>query len=380
MLKRIDTYNLLISLALFFILCNVALFLDPIPVLRWSFSFLRLFAVIYAFSIAIPKLRFGKYTVVVLFFYIVAGLITIMHNGSAHTWLSYTINSVGVVLLIYLSMLSSPRNTIRTLVTIFDFYIYSNFILTLIYPKGLLDGAYLLGVNYNSIGPVLICGLAIHYFAYKMHLRNWLTLLLLGGISIASTTIVGSMTSVIGCLLLLVYIFIPTHRLRKIALMSLFVFYLIFQTFIVFYQGDISTSETATYFIEDVLQKNLNFTNRVYIWEKSQILTKESPITGYGMQDSEWFESIFWVKSAHNIIYQILIYGGSVLLTFLFFSLLMSIIRAYRHPSILSHFMLYTLCVFYFMMMMEAYNLVLIFLLQELTYYSPEFSKVIDEQ
>ena len=378
MIKRINT-NILNSLAMFFILSNAALYLDPIPVLRWGFSILRFVAVVYAFAVAIPQLHFGKYTRPIIIFFLIAGVLTILHNGSLHAWLANAINTIGLTLLIYLSILQSRKKTIHTLVTIFDSYILINFICTLLYPDGIFDGSYLLGMNYNSIGPVLFCGLMIHYYAYSMQIRSRLSFYILSGISIATTIIVGSMTSTVGCIIITAFTFIPTYTLRQITLISFFFFYLVFQAFIVFYLGDISENEHAVFFIEEILQKDLDFTNRTFVWAESKKLIQKSPITGYGIQSSEWFSDIFWVKSSHNIIYQILIFGGYLLFSVFIYIIFKCVKQATQSRSYLSQYSLFVLCVFYFMMIMEAYNFVLIFLIQELVYYSNEFSNAIED-
>lgn len=378
MLRERTAYDIVNSLAIFFILSNAILYLDTIPILRWGFSGLRAIAVLYAFSIAFPNLRFGKFTIMVGIFYLIAGLTTIIHSGSIHTWIAHAINSLGLILMVYLSMLQSPRHTIKILALIFDIFIYANFILTILFPDGVFEGSYLLGLNRNNIGPSIICGLVIHYYAYRMRERSWLTFALLGAVSITTTIIVGSMTSTVGCSLLTAFFFIPTKKIRQIILIAFFVFYLIFQAFLVYLQGDLSTNKKAAFFVEEILQKDMSFTNRIYVWSDSYELIQRSPLTGYGMQDSEWFEEQVVYKSTHNIIYQILVFGGYILLSIFFIIILMGVVRAIKQSSELTLFALFSVCTFFFMMIMEAYNFVNIFLILALMYYSFEFSKEIE--
>ena len=378
MIRVSNTYGILNSLAIFFILSNAILYLDTIPVLRWLFSGLRVLAFAYALAIAFPHLRFGRFTVCVGLFYLIAGFTTVIHSGSIHTWLANTINSLGIILLVYLSLTQSPKHTIRTLALFFDICIYLNFFLTLLDPDGIFDGSYLLGLNRNTIGSTLFCGLVIHYFAYRMHERGWLTFVLLAATSIATTIITESMTSFVGCALLTVFFFVPAKRIRKIILIIFFAFYLVFQAFVVFIHGDISTNKKATFFVEEVLHKDITFTNRIYVWSDSYDLIQRSPVTGYGMQDSEWFELQVKVKSAHNIIYQVLICGGYILLGIFLMDIYMSVMRAIRQSSELTLFALFSVCTLFFMMIMEAYNFLIIFLILALTYYSFEFSKAIE--
>ena len=374
MLEHRNIHDTLYGLAAFVILGNAVLYLDTIPILRWGVSILRVLSVAYAFAVALPRLRFGRFTSMVGLFYLVAGIFTYIHNGAIHDWVSNTLNSMGIALIIYLSMLRSPRQTIIMLARIFDSLICINFILTLLYPSGIFDGSYLLGFNRNSVGPPLFCGLIVHNFAYRLKQRTWFTYLLIGVISIITLIRVGSMTSVVGCVLLLAFSFVPFERLRKAALAIFFVFYILFQAAVVYFQADISSNRHAVFFVEEVLKKDMTFTRRTFVWKDSHELIQKSPITGYGMRDSQWFQQKVVYKSAHNIIYQILIYGGYILLFIFVCIIISSVARAAKYQSILSLYAMYGVCVFFFMMIMESYNLALIFLLLELCYYSSEFS------
>ena len=372
--EKTTTYDILNSIAIFFILSNANLYLGFIPILQATVSGLRALAVAYAFFVALPQMRFGNYTVLVGIFYFIAGLLTIAHEGSLHAWAANAVNSLGLVLLIYLSMLRSPKYTIGTLAFILDIFICANFIFTLMYPDGIGEEFYLLGINRNSPGPVLICGMVVHYYAYKSGLRNKLTFIILGAISIITTIIIGSMTSTVGCVLMVLFFFIPFEKIRKVVLITLFAFYLTFQAFLVFFQNDLSVNRMATFFVEEVMQKDLSFTNRTFVWTDSYRLIRQSPITGYGMQDSEWFEQQLMVKSAHNIVYQILLYGGYLLFIMFLIVIFACIRRALKQKTDLTSYSLFGVCTFFFMMIMEAYSMSLIFFILCLTYYSSEFA------
>ena len=277
-------------------------------------------------------------------------------------------------------MQTSPRKTIIILSRIFECFIYLNFITTLINPDGFFEGAYLLGHNHNQIGTTLICGLSTSYMAYNLQEKSKFSIILLCIVCILTPIIVGSMTTTSGCLLISLFFLIPTKNLRKTAIIVFFIFYMIFQSFVVFLQGDLSKSEKAVYLIENVMEKDMSFTNRSTVWEEISLMIKQSPITGYGMRDAQWFESQVFVKSAHNIIYQIQIFGGYILLLLFLIIIISAIIKSIKHPSIHSQYVLFCTNAFFFMMIMECYNFALIFYILFMLYYSKNFDLQTQEQ
>ena len=270
-------------------------------------------------------------------------------------------------------MQKSPRKTICILSRILESFIYLNFITMLLLPDGLFDGAYLLGRNHNQIGTTLVAGLTTSYMAYNIQEKSKFSIILLCVVCILTPIIVGSMTTASGCLLISFFFLIPSEKLRKTAIIIFFIFYLIFQSFVVFLLGDLSKSDEAVYLIENVMKKDLSFTNRSTVWLKTSELIQQSPITGYGMRDSDWFVDKLYVKSSHNIIYQIQIFGGYILLLLFLTIIFSAIIKAVRHPSIHTQSVLFCTNVFFFMMVMECYNLAIIFYLLYMAYYANDF-------
>ena len=126
------------------------------------------------------------------------------------------------------------------------------------------------------------------------------------------------------------------------------------------------------------MQKDVTFTNRLYVWQETYDFIQRSPILGYGMRDKEWFSENIKVKSAHNVIYQIEIYGGYILLSLFIFIIFVSVSRSIKLSSIHTWYTLPGVCAFFFMMIMEMYGLPLIFYSLCLLFYSHEFSKTED--
>ena len=375
------TLPYIIGTCLFAILANSIMYLDDVPLLRVFFSLLRLCAVGVALFLSVQNRNLGGKNIRwLMLFFILLGSITIIKHGAINMVISYLINSFGITLLIYNAIKESPRMAARVLANVFATFIYLNFATLLIAPDGIFHGSYLLGRNYNQIGMVLVCGMATYIAAYNMHVKSFASTLLLCAVASVSPLITGSMTSAVGCLLTIVFLFFPKKRQKKIILIFLFAFYILFQILVIFLQSDISGAHIITYIIENVMGKDLTFTDRARVWLIALDMIQDSPLIGYGIRDGDWFETYFGVLSAHNIIFQILIYGGTILFGYFIVMIFGSVRHALKETTTLTYTLLLGLCTTFIMMMMENYNLVLILYLLCITYYSNMLSKSVHQR
>ena len=366
----INRYNLHAGLALFFILGSSVLNLTGIPVLHYLFSAMRILFVGYAMLLVLKNWEVGKFTWLVGIFYVVWGWITYRAHGAMSIWASYCMNTIGLSIWLYYSISRSAEDTIRILCRIFGLFIYANLLALLMHLDDHMDG-FLLGTNYNQIGSTLLCGIITYSVAYKMHLKGLWPTLLLCAVSILTTLYVGSMTSAAGCIMVTGFLFIPRARLRRAIIIGLIVFYVLFQALVVFLRNDLSNAKAAAYLVEDVMKKDLTFTNRTLVWLQAYDDVMESPKIGYGAQAPEWFSERYEVKSSHNILLQIMLYGGVVLLSLLILTVIICAIHAAKGQSPYAQYIGFGICTFFFMMIMETYNLTLIFYTLCMLYYSP---------
>lgn len=370
MKPTINKYNLLTGLALFFIFGNSVLNLDALPTMHYLFSGMRVLFVGIAIMMILRRREVGPFTWMVGLFYLVWGYITYREQGAMNIWGSYCMNTIGISLWIYYSIKRSPEDTIRILCSIFGIFIYANFFDMILDTEDIFDG-YILGHNYNQIGSTLLCGIITYSVAYKMQLKRLWNVLILCSICIITPIIVGSTTSTVGCLLVTAFLFIPWKRLRRITIISFIIFYILFQAIAVFLQNDLSKAKGAAYLIEEVMGKDLTFTNRTIVWLQAYDYAMDAPVMGYGARTPEWFEETFDVKTAHNILLQFMIYGGYVLLSVFALVMIICAIHAIKGQSPYAQHIGFGICAFFFMMIMETYNLNLIFYTMCLLFYSP---------
>lgn len=363
---------------LFFILANSILYLEEVLLIRMLVSMLRMFSVLVAIGLAVKNKNFGGgFTWWVCGFFLILGSITFVKHGALNMIMSYFINSVGISLLIYNAFKESPKMAINVLANVFAAYIYLNFVTLLIAPDGLFNGSYLIGRNYNQIGMTLVCGMVTNVAAYNAGKKSFTSVLILCLVALFSPIITGSMTSVVGCLVTLLFLFFKKQEQKKKLLIAFVAFYFIFQGFVVFMQSDVSSIRLITYIIEELMGKDLSFTDRARVWLVAFDMIQDAPVIGYGFQNNDWFEFYFEVKSAHNVIFQMLLYGGSLLLGYLVLLIIRSVRKSLKKPSLPVYTLLLGLCTVFFMMMMENYNMILILYLLCLLYNSPMLSKVL---
>ncbi|MCR5050666.1 MAG: O-antigen ligase family protein, partial [Paludibacteraceae bacterium] len=235
----------------------------------------------------------------------VVGYSTLTHNSES----PFTILSVGfdILMLWGLCKLYLPlygQYILRAIVVSMSFCIYLNFLLLCIYPEGIwyVDSTwyYLLGGNYNQMGRTIIPALTIagYYLIRYNHMRtNFIALITC---SLLTLLYVNSKTSILGIVILLAFYLIKSNSLRKWMGITFVIGFLTFQTMAVFVQLDFSENEYIAYFVEEVLHKDLTFTNRTKVWAKCLLLIQESPIIGYGHQSENWYSGQLGVTTAHN--------------------------------------------------------------------------------
>jgi len=371
----------LISFIIFVLVLRNSLFTEFSPIMHTALSVLRfvcwgIFLMLFFRS---PK-RIDGLGFWLLMYGGVVGYSTIAHHSGA----PFTIISVGFdILMIWglfkLYLPTYGEHILRAIIIAMSICIYLNFLFTLLNPSGIWVSSreqsyFLLGGNYNQMGRTIIPAIAITgYYRiryHKMHV-NFIALIICSILSLLS---VGSKTSLVGITLLLAFYFIKSYRLRKWLLIVFLIVYILFQTLAVFQQADFSENEYIVYFVENILHKDLTFTNRTTVWMKSLLLINDSPIIGYGYQTDMWYKAQLQVTTAHNIILGQLLTGGFVGLTLFIISIITAIRQYLKNSFPAMQYLFFGLCTFFFMMIMEIYPIMYIALILIILYNSKDLA------
>jgi O-antigen ligase len=344
--------------------------------------------------LVLPKIqqviKFDKFNLLVIGWWIFYVVNTFLHPSDVGITPVFTLMNVMIFLLLGTKYWTQDiRSSLKGLIYIFSALVYINAILLILYPEGLwvdpdwVDRGnptrYLFG-NQNQTG--FICFLAIatqciYTFAYNEGRTNLILLII---VSLASVLFLGSMTSAIGIILMTSYI--VCHRFfknTKAWLIAFTVLYTLMFIFIIWYGNDIEHVKWATAFVEDTLSKDTTFSKRTLIWANAVDLIKESPLTGYGIQNTEWNDEHLEGSGAHNLMVMLLLNGGFVFCLSFVYIVVYAIREALTVHSKVTTAAIMSLCVLFVMAFFEAYSIIYFFLYLQIVYYSSSIHKQIEE-
>lgn len=250
-------------------------------------------------------------------------------------------------------------------------FIAVNFLLVLWKPDGIwryeTNGKmyYLLGGNYNNMGKAMVIAIVSNILLLVMLPRNrqlvatyLSTLIAIIVLSIITLAFLGSMTSLLGILILICFgslLLIPARILRIGNIVLFIAIYFAIQSWAVFRDTD-AVSTHAEYFVENVLKKDMTFSMRTLVWDNAKGLIEQRPVIGYGENDDEWYNNELTGLTTHNLVLHILLKGGWIAMSAFLLLLLITHIRVLRNPSPeLRYILLFGLWTFLFMMIFEVY-------------------------
>ncbi len=233
-----------------------------------------------------------------------------------------------------------------------------NYITILIQPDGYLIGylkKWLFGTKNNHFSiilPAIICSYIYFKFIKKCNSVIFKILLV---VSIASVIFLQSATTLVAMFVLLLY-FPLKNIIKKINIKNFFVIYcIIFFVIIVFQLQNI-----FSFFIEDVLNKDVTFTGRTELWNTSLEFIKDKPLLGYGNENQDnrvvKFGKLSYIH-CHNMILEIL-YQGGIILLIVFIIFLYNVIKkiSITQNNDLKSLGLWTLIVYSIALFTEVYS------------------------
>ena len=172
----------------------------------------------------------------------------------------------------------------------FTILLIINLITIVLYPKGLYINAVNAWANWflgykNAFILFIIPNIAMsHYLDIINNKKISYTTIFIIIISLITALLIDSSTGLVGIIILLLGILLE-KKLTKIKLFNfktiIFIYLAFFFLIIVFRMQNI-----FAIIIENVLNRDLNFTNRIYIWDTALKYIKDSIYFGYGFESS----------------------------------------------------------------------------------------------
>jgi O-antigen ligase len=325
---------------------------------------------------------------VVLFFMVIIGLSSMAHGTDAKMWLLYMTTSVCLLRFTFNFYQHNLSPLIIGLTFGFTLGVFLQMGQLILNPSLWITdenkeiGGYILGDNYNQIGVRLLLALLLNFLCVKIHKLFYLLLVPCAVSCIAITIIVGSMTAATGIIIFLLLCLIPSSSLKRLAIGGLFFAVALFQLLVCFNGNGIEHSETAVWFVEDVLGKDITFTYRTHMWDSALRVIAESPLFGYGFPDKDWYlaNMTSFAIGPHNILLATLIYGGIITFGIYLYLLVRSTLNAANVHNFHGDCLTAAIAVSCLMMLMEAYPVPLVFCLFCLAEYYPQLNSQLSTQ
>lgn len=232
---------------------------------------------------------------------------------------------------------------------------------------------FLLGGNYNQMGSRFIIALTTGILTAKYNKWLRLNLILLFTCTFAILFMVRSMTALSCIFLFLFFCLIRNQKLLTLGIIVLYIGVFLFQIIVCFSGTGLENIEFASWFVKDVLGKDMTFTGRTIIWDSALRVIADSPIWGYGFVDSDWFRGHMTdlAIGAHNYILNTMVYGGVILIAFYTLIVLKSLQHLIHFNERNARIQMASFGVMSAMMLFEAYGTPLVILLLTIMRYYP---------
>lgn len=380
----LDTLKILPGLLMFVFAAQTAINLNAfdLQIVSYAIFALMLLGSLISFYFLVRQRTLTFNDLVTILFMMVVGLSSMAHGTDIKTWLLYMTTAVCLLRFIFNFYQHNLTPLIIGLAVGFSLGIFLQIGQLILNPSlWIIEdekevGNYVLGDNYNQIGIRLILALVLNFLCVKINKMFYLLLIPCAIVCIAIPLIVGSMTAVTGVIIFLLICLIPTSRLRRLATGGLFVAIALFQILVCFNGTGIEHSETAVWFVEDVLGKDITFTYRTQMWDSALRIIADSPLFGYGYPNADWYRANMssLAIGPHNLIFATLIYGGVITFGLYIYLLVRSTLNAAIVHDFTGDCLVVAIAVISLMMLMEAYPIPLVFCLLILSEYYPQLN------
>jgi hypothetical protein len=268
----------------------------------------------------------SSYTKAVLLYQGILLISTTLNHGDYVKFMGYFISSAGWVILTEYYANKSPKVYLKSLTALFRFNIYTDLILLIIRPNGLMDGTErftFLGMDNVSM-PVILCGLVLFlYTQYTFHKRLRLVTIIDCLVCLVLMLILQSGTGITGMLLIIVLFIAFTVSNKLISFRKcMAIIGVVFVMIII-----LNYTAIFSVYIQQFLGRDMTFTDRTDVWASAIVMIKENFWIGLGIQDSQNFIlalSNGKYKMAHNEYLQAMLNGGIFYCAMLIFILFKS--------------------------------------------------------
>ena len=363
-----DIFKMLLYIFLLIPFFQIEYLTITYPVFSSIYKILLLFSEISIILLYLKGNKLSKITLYVTIFELVLIFASILNSSEVSTQINVAIKLISLTCLIDYGVKNDTKNFINAFLLLLEILIYSNFISILIYPDGMYDTHlqsynWILGYD-NSHIIYFITPFYISYINKMLNKNQNFRFVLLTIISMLSVFIRFSATSIVGYSLILLFM-IFNKTLKNIKIFNIYN-YLITNLILFFAIVIFRVQNLFSYLIVNILHKDLTFTNRTGIWDRTIAYINKSILFGYGLEPStirSTKNNFIYGINAHNFILEIM-YQGGILALISFVAILISACKKlYKYKNnMVSKVVSFVIFVLFLMMITEYYNIQFIFI------------------
>ena len=303
-------------------------FIDNVEIadMIWNgFRGIILLGLITVFFSVIRIGKIKKYILAVLIWSLSLLIFTILNSGSLVNYILSVGIGLGIIISAETEIERNPYRYIHSAAVMLGWYIIINFVTIILFP----DGFYLVD-NYTEVNGVMMIRDQVP--CYFLGFRNVMFTTIFPGIilNLIDYNIVGKkmnlfpmISTICGFLsfgilwsatsisvsVVLLFVYLLGKRIdSKTLVNTIYIITFLFFVFIVV----LRFQEMFSFIIVDILKKDLTFTNRTQIWDKTIEMIKASPIFGYGYRDHQFYIDLIGASHAHNYYLDVWMRGGIV--------------------------------------------------------------------
>lgn len=310
-------------------------------VIHTIFSFGKIFSFFYVLLSVFKKGKYPKLIVLILLYLIIQLIATLYNLQNIRNAIYEIICGIGVTCAIYYGWISNRENWLNSILIVFEFLIYGNFLSVLIAPNGLYiqrmasgwwtNLCWFLGIrNGMTLTYVLAAFYQIAY--YKLCLKSskasrlrsifFFVVATITVLKISSTVVYkGSTTSAGGFAIAwgLILIYLLLVNFDKMLGWFDFIKGVIANYILAFMLVLLQVQNYFSWIIVVVLKKDLSMTGRTMIWDQAVNVIKKHWILGYGIPTgttmSNRLNNLAAVTTTQNGFLDVVYTGGIILFT-----------------------------------------------------------------
>ncbi|MGN0475337.1 MAG: O-antigen ligase family protein [Acutalibacteraceae bacterium] len=296
-------------------------FIKGLPVIGQVINAVECVIFIYCFLMLIKSRKVNTYTWLVILFYVLLGVSTVLGTKEYFTYIVYAIQGIGATVFINYEFNRYPVETAKVLRNVLMCFILINLFMCILFPGGFYGtgntAMFFLGYRI-AFTPFIIAQVFFSLlYDYASKASDKISIFSIASVVVGfmSVLIKNVSTGIVTLAAVLGLVAICKHRKKQFNLYYFYIIYAVIFVGIVIYNIQYHIP-FISYFLVDVLGKSLTFDHRTTIWLATIKEFLEKPILGYGLTGGGGvlvkFEYRVATLSAHNQILNLLWEGGVV--------------------------------------------------------------------